>query len=75
MPVASVHREAVPLLNSTFFHKSVPSVNCQAVEILPTLLEGAKGADRTPEEVEYVIDFPALTTDSCPAGFTLKSGE
>lgn len=52
MPVASVHKVAVPLEKRLFFHDSVPPTNCQVVEILPISLEGAKGADNIPGEVE-----------------------
>ena len=74
-PVGPPHREAVPLRKTSFFHMSVPVTSCQVVEILWMSLEGAKSADVTPEEVEYVIEIPAFTTDNCPAGSTLNSGE
>lgn len=51
-PVGSLHNEAVPLEKRLFFHDSVPAANCQVVETLPTLLEGAKSADIIPGEVE-----------------------
>lgn len=73
--MGSEHKAAVPLEKVSFFHTSVSAVNCQVVEILPTSPEGANSADVTPEEVEYVIGVPVFTSDSCPAGFTLNSGE
>ena len=51
-PVGSLHKDAVPLEKRLFFHESIPPVNDQVVEILPTSPEGAKRADDTPGEVE-----------------------
>ena len=51
-PEGSLHRTAVPFRKRLFFHTSMPPTNCQVVEMLPTLLEGAKGAEALPGEVE-----------------------
>ena len=51
-PAGSLHKDAVPSEKRLFFHESIPAANCQVVETLPTLLEGAKGADILPGEVE-----------------------